>query len=85
MDIDDSIAEIRALGFTHLEGWCRACQVISVAPLEMVERQALGVGLRWIAGRLRCRHCGGRIARVKPCHHGPGSYAAQPWRGPPFA
>jgi hypothetical protein len=81
----DDLSAIRAQGFTHLEGWCAACRVVKVMPLETLEGLAPGLGLRAIAPRLTCRACRGPVTEVKPCHHGPGSFSAKPWDGPPFA
>jgi hypothetical protein len=50
-----------------------------------IEGLAPGLGLRAIAPRLTCRACRGPVTEVKPCHHGPGSFSAKPWDGPPFA
>ena len=73
----DDLSAIRAQGFTHLEGWCAACRVVKVMPLETLEGLAPGLGLRAIAPRLTCRACRGPVTEVKPLPSRPGQLCRQ--------
>jgi hypothetical protein len=62
-------------------------QAVGDRAREGLENRISGPGILAGSGT-NPRHsqaCRGPVTEVKPCHHGPGSFGAKPWDGPPFA
>jgi len=65
-DLDTTIEEFAAGGFTHIECHCPRCRVTRLRPINWLPRISMGLTIAQLSARLRCAECGGQLHSVQP-------------------